>query len=161
MIFKIFDQTIEQFFELHILIIKNNIEEKNERLLSPWEIHISFNIPSLSDLGFIEISPVVYREIKKSDIYNTVSLDTTYDYENKYCQDVLTFQTEPIQFRKHFINNGYKCRLDLNGDLEHQEQMDEYSIIFKDIKYLDTFVDHFKALLRDSAQGEVTKEMFL
>lgn len=162
MIFKIFDQAIEHYFEIYVVIIKNKRDdETSAKLLEPWEMRIHFNIPSMSDLGDVDISTIVYREIKKSDIYNICNINTTYDYNNDYAQDAITFIEEPIQFRKYFVNQGFRQRLNLNVDLPQQEQMDEYSLAFKDVKYLDIFVEQLKSLLKDSAQAGVSKEMFI
>lgn len=158
-IFKIFDQALDQSFELSISVIKNKlITDFDDRLFSPWEIRIYFSIPTMSDLSNVDITAIVYREIKKSDVYNTISLDYGYDHNKVYCAEIITFENEPIAFRKMFQLEGSHYRPNLLGDIENQEKIDEYTFIFKDIKYLDTFIEKMKTCLRDSSQANITLE---
>lgn len=156
MIFKILDQARDCFFELTVIIVKNQptAGTRYERLLEPWEMRIYFNIASHTD-DSIDVSAVFYRELKKHDIYNTCSLEMTYDADMMYDKEVITFQHEPVNFAKFLQQSGFRCRMGLNPDFDFQEQMDEYTCTFKDIKYLDTFLDQLKYQLKDSSNAEL------
>lgn len=156
-IFKIFDQTLNVDFDVNIIIVRNIfLKEDDEKLLSPYEMRIYFSIPTLDEASLMEISPVVYREIKRHDLYNVCQLETGYDGNGNYCVDIMAFQNDPIAFRKMFVNEGFKVRLGLHGETENQDAVDEYSTSFKDVKYLDALVEKFKACLKDASQAEVT-----
>jgi len=158
MIFKILDQSLDTCFELMILINKNKGENelngKYTNLIQPWEIRFSLKFPTIGE-DYVDFSATLYREIKKADIFNICELSTVYDYDGDYIEEAITFQHEPLKFKKFFVAAGFKYRLGLHVDHEFQDSVDEYVTLFKDVKYLDTFVEQMKALLRDSAHAQL------
>lgn len=156
--FKILDQCRELTeFEFYVTVTKNKHNERIvnsiiiDDLLEPWEMNFSFNIIPKNSEEMIDITSLVYRELKKSDIYNTCELTYSYDYDLQYSKETISFQHEPIKFKKFFQTAGFKTRLGLNPDNNYQEHIDEFMIRFKDIKFLDTLIEQMKQQIKDSS----------
>lgn len=156
MIFKILDQAVNTTFSINVCVIKNRfpINEKYENLLEPWEMRFSLEIVDIGEV-FVVINSFLYREIKKHDIYDICELNTSFDHEEIYREEVLTFKEEPLKFKKFFRNSGYMYRK-LNPEFkDFQESAEEYSFTFKDIKFVDTFVEQMKNLIKDASYAKL------